>query len=616
MRLIVESRRIPQPLRPIIDTLGEEYAIAFGTRAAGAGELNVTFAPGAAAGAVEVTVRGRTATIAYDQPAHACRGLGALLAGLVKPGHAHREQTSFRTFGIMLDCSRNAVMTAGHFQKWLRRLALLGYNMAMLYTEDTYELPGEDYFGYRRGRYSAAELRAIDRYAARLGIEMVGCIQTLGHLEQLLRWPEYGELKDTASVLMVGEAGTYALIEKMIAAFARHYRSRRLHIGMDEAFGLGRGRYMDRHGYQRAFDIFNQHLQRVTAICKRHGLHPMLWSDMYFCMGSKTGAYYDKRCRIPADVKRGIPRDAQLVYWEYSAQDAAQYRDMIRRHRRLGKEPVMAACVDTVQRLWVAPPSAIAPCMEACRAEGVREFVVTLWGDDGAYCEFDSALAGLVHAAELAYGGPATAGRLGRRFGAICGADYAAVMTAAAMHDARRSHMKLLWDDPLLRVAWTNERLRDAATWREMDVRFATLLRRLRRHANVTQPVDLAHAVRLLRFLRVKIRLNEELDAAYARRDIAALRRVRARLPAVLGALDELLASFRRQWHRRNKPFGFETIQYRLGGERQRYLELSQRLGEVIAGQATDIPEWDEHPRHPSRWTHAAWRYLTVSGTV
>ena len=59
--------------------------------------------------------------------------------------------------------------------------------MAMLYTEETYELPGEPHFGYLRGRYTADELREIDRVADRLGIEMIGCIQTLGHLGHLLR---------------------------------------------------------------------------------------------------------------------------------------------------------------------------------------------------------------------------------------------------------------------------------------------------------------------------------------------------------------------------------------------------------------------------------------------
>lgn len=105
----------------------------------------------------------------------------------------------------------------------------------MLYTEDTYEISGEPRFGYQRGRYSQAELRELDAYAASLGMELVGCIQTLAHLEQIRRWPDYQAVKDYESVLLVGEPKTYELIGKVLDAMGGALRSRRIHIGMDEA---------------------------------------------------------------------------------------------------------------------------------------------------------------------------------------------------------------------------------------------------------------------------------------------------------------------------------------------------------------------------------------------
>jgi hexosaminidase len=44
-----------------------------------------------------------------------------------------------------------------------------------LYTEDTYQIPDEPFFGYLRGAYTEAELREIDDYAYALGIEVVPC---------------------------------------------------------------------------------------------------------------------------------------------------------------------------------------------------------------------------------------------------------------------------------------------------------------------------------------------------------------------------------------------------------------------------------------------------------
>ncbi len=40
----------------------------------------------------------------------------------------------------------------------------------MHYTEDTYEVDGEPFFGYMRGRYTKAEMKEIDAFAEELGV--------------------------------------------------------------------------------------------------------------------------------------------------------------------------------------------------------------------------------------------------------------------------------------------------------------------------------------------------------------------------------------------------------------------------------------------------------------
>ena len=76
----------------------------------------------------------------------------------------------FDNFGVMIDCSRNAVMSMEGLKRYLPLLKKMGYNCVMLYTEDTYEVDGEPYFGYMRGRYSKEEMKEIDVYAASLGV--------------------------------------------------------------------------------------------------------------------------------------------------------------------------------------------------------------------------------------------------------------------------------------------------------------------------------------------------------------------------------------------------------------------------------------------------------------
>ena len=89
------------------------------------------------------------------------RAIGAAIAGLDGDG----ETASFAILGFMRDCSRNAVPTVAAWGRWLRRACLLGFNQAMPYCEDTYQVPGLPAFGWRRGGYTAADLRAIDDLA-------------------------------------------------------------------------------------------------------------------------------------------------------------------------------------------------------------------------------------------------------------------------------------------------------------------------------------------------------------------------------------------------------------------------------------------------------------------
>ena len=112
--------------------------------------------------------------------------------------------------------SRGGVMRVERVKEFIEKLAFYGADYAMLYTEDVYELEEYPHFGYARGRYTDSELMEIDAYASELGIEMIPCIQTLGHMEKYLSWKEAEPVKDTGSVLLVDAEETYKLIECMI----------------------------------------------------------------------------------------------------------------------------------------------------------------------------------------------------------------------------------------------------------------------------------------------------------------------------------------------------------------------------------------------------------------
>ena len=594
-KLVWAQTDTPTELIPMLNTLADEYPVSDSGRG-----LKLKFKRIASKETTVRVIRSKGGVeVEYSTISAAARGIGSALSRL-----EGENSTPFTTLGIMLDVSRNMVMTVDHLKMWFRRLALAGCNLVMLYSEDTYELEDVPVFGYMRGAYSIEEIRELDQYAKSLGIELVGCIQTLGHMEQILQWSVFNNVRDTSTVLLVDQPETYVLIEKMIQFWSAALSSRRIHIGMDETHDLGRGAFLDKFGYERGFDIFNRHLSKVNEICQKNGLSPMLWSDMYFRLSNPQQNYYDLESEIPADVKAAIPRNVQLVYWDYYHEDPAIFSGMIRRHRELGFEPVMGSGIWTWAKLWYdheQTEKTIVPCIDTCRKENVKELFFTMWGDDGAYCNYDSSLAGIFYAADLSYGEEGRE-KTEQRFNCLCGpADFNAHITAgdinAVLADKNDELFKvqpssLIWDDPLQGIVFHDYRRRNP----EFDLQLLDLYEELQciliPFAELSGAGDMEHMLNILSLLVKKLEFQGALYAAYEQGDRLALREIAVNvIPAVIAAADEFDSSFRRQWLACSKPFGLERIQGRNAVLIARLEETALRIREFLAGEIERIDE-------------------------
>lgn len=302
----------------------------------------------------------------------------------------------FLRLAAMIDLSRNSVYTMKTMKRFLCQLVLMGFNTVYLYMEDTYELPGYPYFGYRRGRYSIAEQKEIDDFADALGIEVVPCIQTLAHLRTAIRWNYMEPMRDTVDNLMVGQENTVALVEAMLAHFSQTFRSRRIHLGMDEAVSLGTGRYLRYQGYREHRDILMEHLHTTCGLCKKYGLEPMIWDDMLFRDRTPLMSYYGDSTPITPEQKEQFPDNLSFVYWDYYHNTQEEYERQLKRR----------GCVKTLFAggMWKwggwtpnftkSFRDSIA-AVEACCTYHVDEIMVTLWGDDGDETPLAAVLPGL-----------------------------------------------------------------------------------------------------------------------------------------------------------------------------------------------------------------------------
>jgi len=251
---------------------------------------------------------------------HFFRALGLLIEKL-RCGEEEfiiNENCYFTMNGPMFDVSQgNAVINVSAAKSIIRKIAVMGMNMIMMYCEDSYDLPGHPYFGYMRSRYTEDDMRTLDAYADMFGIEMIPCIQTLAHLQEVLKWDVYKDFSEDDACLLVGDERTYDFIRDMLVTASRPFKTKRINIGMDEAGGLGRGKYQDLHGVRNKTEIMLEHLNRVMEIVRELGLQPMMWSDMFFRAESKNGKYRDMEVRFSQKTIDSVPKDVQLVFWDY-----------------------------------------------------------------------------------------------------------------------------------------------------------------------------------------------------------------------------------------------------------------------------------------------------------
>lgn len=525
--------------------------------------------------------------VEYSTVPEAARGLSYILSGC---NPAALQKCSFEKIGVMLDCSRNAAPTVEYLKHWIRRLALFGMDTFYLYLEDMYELEGEPFFGLQRGRYSGAEMREIDRYALNFGIELVPCIQTLGHMEQALRWECYNSISDAKNILLAGEDKTYELIEKMVRFWTDNVTTKRLHIGMDEAGNIGHGHYLKKNGLRPQKDIFIDHLKRVCSICLKYDRQPIIWSDMLFRITSTNGNYYDTNAGFSESHFAKLPENLQMVYWDYYHADEKFCSDMIASHKGC-RQLLVSPGIWSWGKPWYGreyTEDNLPPLVRAAQRHGIREIFFTLWNDDGACADLESSWCGIAMAADKAMGGEF----LPERFAAICGGDYELSRKLANIND-EFSAFGLLWDDPLYGLYWKKRRALDKSYWDKRLTAYEKVLDHLKSAPGKYGAGDLQHLRKLTEFLAEKIRLRQRLETIMRNPNHAQIRTLAAAFRRQAVRAKKLSDSYRKIWLSRFKPFGLEVVQLRLAAQAERNLETARRLNENASECGIGLPELD-----------------------
>lgn len=502
----------------------------------------------------------------------------------------------FKRFSVFIECSTCSTPTVDTVIRFIDVISKMGYNELYLGCTDAYKMEKYPYFNYMRGGYTTEDFMEMDSYAKEKGIELIANIQVLAHLHFLRRNHAFSHLFDTDHILMVGEEEVYELIREMFRTISKGLSSRRIHIGMDEAKGLGRGKYQEKHGVCDSKKLLLEHLNRVVKIADEFGYTTEIWADML--------TYNDdsKSKMTTEEIKAMIPASCELVYWDYDTKDEEKLKSKISRFSALsdsnkgyaaaawkisGFGPLNNHCIER-----------IIPQMKISKDLGIEHFMITCWSDGGGQTSIFSILPALFAAAE--YNKGETLDK--NLFKEITGVDYDTLMLTDLINnpynkdlDTRNNRSYwILTSDILIGEC-------DLLLTKDEDLKYKELKECFESIPENPYSYIFEMSAALCDVLSKKVFLKTRLKEAYRNNDKAKLTEfLKVIIPELKKSLEKFNDIFTDYWLQDNIAYGLEGNQLYIGHQITRCNYLLKML-KLHLEKGTEIKELEDNTLPYSR---------------
>ena len=327
-------------------------------------------------------------------------------SGARLPGLRIRDWPDFPVRGYMLDVSRDRVPTRATLERLLELLALLRINHFELYTEHSFAYRDHESVWRDASPLTHEDVRWLDSLCRERGIELSANQQSFGHMGRWLAHERYRHLAEAPDGwetsrgrhippgVLAPDQQSLEFVLSLWRELLPCFTSRRVNVGCDETFELGRGRSrasVARDGRGRVYLDF--------VLCLLEALHGegcevLFWGDVVR--------------EHPELVPRLPERDTTALVWHYEAPaDPSELPEGLREAAlEFGfsedglrgfeaRVPVFAA---RGFPFWVCPgtsgwnalvgrwPNARANLLDAARVgleRGAGGYLITDWGDNG-----------------------------------------------------------------------------------------------------------------------------------------------------------------------------------------------------------------------------------------
>jgi hexosaminidase len=296
----------------------------------------------------------------------------ARLHGGRLPSGTVRDDPDLPVRGVMIDISRDKVPTTDSLKALIDRLASLKVNQVQLYSEHTFAYRNHGVVHGDASPLDAGEIKELDAYCRARHVELVPNQNCLGHMNRWLAHQEYRHLAiepdgftdpygitRAPMTLEPTNAGSLALVRELLDELLPLFTSRRVHVGLDEAWELPHSR----------MDDFLAWVRTLRALPELDGREMLMWGDMI------TGR---------SDLVAQLPDGVTVCEWGYDDWYPFDER--------------CAVLAEAGVPFWVAPgtsswmsilgraTNARNTCRraaEAALAHGATGYLNTDWGDNG-----------------------------------------------------------------------------------------------------------------------------------------------------------------------------------------------------------------------------------------
>jgi len=301
--------------------------------------------------------------------------------------------------GLLWDVSRGQVPTLELLKTLVDLLASLKLNLLTFNLEHTFAYARHPAIGRGHDPLTPGEVRELVDYARPRQVEVVPAQQSLGHLDHVLKLPEYRRLAyDPQALWSLDPARpeSYRLLEDLYEELIPCFDSSFFNVCCDEPFDLARRFEASRFEGKSFAQVYLDHLLRLKSILDRHGKTMMVWGDMLLAH---------------PELLAQIPRDVIVLDWQYGSgalEGPEHYRQTVVPIAAAGLRFLTCTCTWNLMKIFTNL-DLLAQNHRAFIPEGIARGsignIVTHWGDLGHMSLLGPTLPALALAAEWSWSG-------------------------------------------------------------------------------------------------------------------------------------------------------------------------------------------------------------------